>query len=126
MYMVWKYRYHCLGIKLGFDIPPNVFGKGLLIHHYGSVIVNGNARVGDNCELQQGVVIGVDAKRAGAPVIGNHVYIGAGAKIIGSVMIADGVVIGANAVVNKSFTEKGIVVAGVPAKKIGMLEREWR
>jgi len=33
-------------------------------------------------------------------------------------IIADGIVIGANSVVNKSFTEENITIAGVPAKKI--------
>ena len=34
--------------------------------------------------------------------------------IIGNIKIADDIVIGANALVNKSFLEKGIVIAGVP------------
>lgn len=38
-------------------------------------------------------------------------------KIIGDIAIADDCVIGANSVV-KSITEKGITVAGVPAKKV--------
>jgi serine O-acetyltransferase len=53
-----------------------------------------------------------------APQIGNNVYIGPGAKIFGEIVIADNIAIGANSVVNKSFYEKGISIAGVPAKKI--------
>lgn len=53
------------------------------------------------------------------PEIGNNVYIGAETKIIGEVTIANNIVAGANAVVNKSFTEDGIIIAGVPAGKIG-------
>ena len=53
-----------------------------------------------------------------APVIGRNVDIGIGSKIIGDVTISDDIVIGANSVVTKSFLEKGIVIAGVPAKKI--------
>ena len=45
-------------------------------------------------------------------------YIGVGVVIIGDVEIADNIVIGANAVVNKSFLEPGITIAGVPARKI--------
>ena len=45
-------------------------------------------------------------------------YIGVGVVIIGDVEIADNIVIGANAVVNKSFSEPGITIAGVPARKI--------
>lgn len=45
-------------------------------------------------------------------------YIGPGAKIFGDIFIADNIAIGANAVVNKSFYESNITIAGVPAKKI--------
>ena len=66
------------------------------------------------------VTIGVVGRKdqMGAPVIGDNVFIGSGAKIIGNITVADNVVISANAVVMKSITEKGITVAGVPAKKI--------
>ena len=50
--------------------------------------------------------------------LGNNVYIGPGAKIFGDIKIADGIAIGANSVVNKSFTEPNIGIAGVPAQKI--------
>lgn len=53
-----------------------------------------------------------------APKIGDNVYIGPGAKIFGQIAIADGIAIGANSVVNKSFLEPAISIAGVPAKKI--------
>lgn len=53
-----------------------------------------------------------------AATIGDNVFIGTGAKIIGDIAIADDCVIGANSVVVKSITEKGITVAGVPAKKV--------
>lgn len=51
--------------------------------------------------------------------MGNNVYIGPGAKLFGRIEIADGIAIGANAVVNKSFLENNISIAGIPAKKIG-------
>ena len=38
--------------------------------------------------------------------------------IIGGVQIADDIKIGANAVVNRSFTEPGVTIAGVPAKVV--------
>ena len=37
---------------------------------------------------------------------------------MGGVFIADNIAIGANSVVNKSFEEVGISIAGIPAKKI--------
>src|SRR5690606_38519744 len=97
-------RYHRLGVKLGFSIPLNVFGPGLSIAHYGTIIVNANARVGANCRLHAGVNIGTEAGASGrAPVLGDNCYIGPGAKLFGAVRIADGTAIGANAVVNRSF-----------------------
>jgi len=38
--------------------------------------------------------------------------------ILGKIEIADGIAIGANSYVDKSFTEKGITIAGNPARKI--------
>src|SRR5574337_137382 len=36
-------RFHLLGRKLGFTIPPNTFGPGLCIAHRGTVVVHVNA-----------------------------------------------------------------------------------
>lgn len=108
-----------LSVKLGFTIPPNVFGPGLNIPHYGPIVINSNAKIGANCRIHNCVNIGTKAGFSDlAPKIGNNVYIGPGAKIFGDIEIADGIAIGANSVVNKSFIEKGIGIAGVPAKKI--------
>ena len=116
---VYKYRKSSLGLKCGFEIPLNVFGKGLSIAHKGGIVINGGAKVGDNCRIHVGVNIGTQPGAGGlAPTIGNNVYIGPGAKIFGKIYIADGIVIGANAVVTKSFNEDNICIAGVPAKKI--------
>lgn len=42
----------------GFQIEPGTCGKGLTIWHWGSIIVNGKARIGENCTLYPGVLIG--------------------------------------------------------------------
>lgn len=106
-------------LKLGFFIRPNCFGPGLSIRHHGTIIVNPHAKIGSNCRIHPCVVIGTQAGFSDmAPTIGNNVYIGPGAKIFGPITIADGIAIGANAVVNKSFLEKNITIAGVPAKKV--------
>jgi serine O-acetyltransferase len=116
-FLMWRFR--SLSIKLGFTVPPNVFGPGLAIAHRGTIIVNSAARIGKNCRIHTCVNIGTQAgSSAKAPKIGNNVYIGPGAKIFGEIEIADNIAIGANAVVNKSFLEPGITIAGVPAKKI--------
>lgn len=119
MCMVWGYRHHCLGVKLGFEIPVNVFDAGLRINHYGLIIVNEHARIGKYCDIHQGVNIGMSGNfQDDVPFIGDNVWIGPGAKIYGKITIADECQIGANAVVNKTFEDKGITIAGVPAKKV--------
>lgn len=115
---LYKFRFVCLGQRLGFSVGFNVFGPGLAIQHYGCLVVNGLAKVGENCRIHEGVCIAASGGTDAAATIGNNVFLGTGAKIIGNITVADNVVIGANAVVTKSITEEGTTWAGVPAKKI--------
>lgn len=107
-----------LGIKLGIEIHPNCFDGGLSIFHAGNIVVNHASRIGKNCKLHGANCIGNNGKDSGVPKIGNNVDIGYGAVVIGDITIADNITIGANAVVNRSFFEPGITIAGVPAKRI--------
>ena len=111
-------KFQHLSIKLGFSIGILVFEKGLSIPHYGTIVVNSKAKIGENCRILPGVTIGYYGKDAQSATIGNNVYIGTGAKILGAVTIADNVVIGANAVVTRDILEPGTTWAGSPAKKI--------
>lgn len=113
-----------LGLKLGIEIGPNVFEKGLNLYHAGNIVINPAVRVGKNCSLHGGNCIGNNGLTQDVPVLGDNVDIGFGAVIIGGITIADNVKIGANAVVNKSVTEAGCVVAGVPAKIVKYAEQE--
>lgn len=125
---VWKALYwynrarkNRLGVFIGVEIPENVFGEGLIIHHNGNIVVNGSSKVGKNCQLHGDNCIGNSGKSGqlkDCPVIGDNVDIGVGAKIIGGVTIADDINVGANAVVTKSFYEEGITIVGVPARKL--------
>ncbi len=118
LYCVCKYRYHKLCLKLGFCFPYDVADKGLSIAHYGSIVVNSKAVIGENCRIHTCVLIGASSGNPNAPKIGKNVYIGTGAKILGDIVIADDVCIGAGAVVVKSITEPGTTWGGIPAKKI--------
>lgn len=114
-----KIRLRYLGIKCGFSIPENVFGKGLSIAHIGTIVVNPATKVGDYCRLHVGVNIGTAAGSSSkCPIIGNNVYIAPGVKIYGEIQIADNVAIGANAVVNHSCLTPNVTLAGIPAKVI--------
>ena len=112
------YRLRQISVKTGITIPPNTFGKGLYIPHYGCIVVNGSARFGDNCIVQCGVNVSEGVQ------CGDNIYLGAGAKLLINVRLQSGTIVGANAVVNKSFEESNIVLAGIPAKIVsnkGML-----
>jgi serine O-acetyltransferase len=121
-YFYLKYKFRKISVKLGFSIPINVFGPGLSIVHYGTIVVNSAAKVGKNCRIHACVNIGASGGEKEAPQIGDNVYIGPGAKIYGNIKIANNVAIGANAVVNKTFLEENRAIAGVPAKVIGHVE----
>jgi|TARA_B110000259_G_scaffold75910_1_gene89130 serine O-acetyltransferase len=110
--------YRRLSIKLGFTISPGVFGPGLCIPHYGSIVVNANSKIGSNCLIHNNVVIGTNGGSSKAPIIGDNVFIGPGAKIFGEIFIASGTYIGANSVLNKSITKEHSVVVGIPGKYI--------
>lgn len=114
--MLFRRKKNKLGAKLGFMIPVNVFGKGLHIWHFGSVIVNSGAEIGDNCVLHGDNCIGNNGQNQFAPKIGSNCDIGVGAKIIGKIEIGDNVKIGANAVVVSNFKDGNCTVVGVPAK----------
>lgn len=125
LYQIARYRYKMICIKLGFSIPPNVLGPGCYIPHYGTIIINSNAKIGKNCLIHAGVVIGANGGGSKAPQIGDNVFIGPGSKIYGDIVIADNVYIGANSVVNKSFLEKNAVLAGIPSKVINFSKLNW-
>ncbi len=114
-----SYLFRRRSIKLGFDIPLNVFGPGLSIAHWGSVIANGNARVGANARVHPGTVLG--EKDGFAPTIGNDVYLGPGVKVLGGITLGHNVTCGANAVIVKSFGND-LTLVGVPARQISTTE----
>ena len=69
----YNWRLKQISYKTGFQIPPNVIGKGLQIWHYGTIIINPNVQIGDNATLFPGVIIGANPN--GVPVIGHHATI---------------------------------------------------
>lgn len=102
-------------VKTGISIPPGVFGRGLSIAHFGSIVVNNNARVGKYCRLHSATNIGVG--KNGCPEIGDFVYVAPGAVISGGITIGSRAAVGANAVVLSSIPDEGLAV-GVPARTV--------
>lgn len=97
--------------------PSNHIEGGLIFQHGFSTIVSAE-KIGKDCKIYQQVTIGYNHKLK-APIIGDKVEICCGAKIIGGIRIGNNVLIGANAVVIHDIPDNS-VVAGVPAKVIGM------
>jgi len=117
-YYLLKIKFLKLSLKLGFTIPENVFGPGLAIVHYGTIVVNVNSKIGANCRLHASTNIGESGGVFGAPHIGDNVYIGPGAKLYGKIYIASNTAIAANACVGKTFTKENILLAGIPARPL--------
>jgi len=90
-------------------------GPGLFIMHGDSTFVSAD-KIGENCWINQHVVIGY-SNETDRPSIGNNVTIYAGAKVLGRVKIADNAKIGANSVVIQDVPANATVM-GVPAKII--------
>ena len=118
-YALARLRLRRLGYFFGISIPYNTkIDSGLYIGHFGGIVINADARIGKNCNINQGVTIGVTygGKHPGSPTIGNNVYVGPGAFIIGGIEIGNNVAIGANTVVNKPIPDNAVVTG--PSCKI--------
>lgn len=122
IYMLPSIYYHARLRKYaritGFQIPPFTCGEGLTIWHWGTIIVNGAARIGNNCTLHTGVLLGHKKPNEGCPSIGNNVFIGSGTKIIGKITIGDNVIIGQNCVITKDIPANSVFVANAKLRKL--------
>ncbi len=102
----------------GIELPYSAnIGRRVVIEHQGDIVVHGDATIGDDSIIRQGVTLGnryLD-RRLDAPQLGKRVNVGAGAKILGYVTIGDDACIGANAVV-LSDIPAGATAVGIPAK----------
>ena len=118
IYYVMKYLKYKQSLKLNFSIPENVADEGLQLPHYGTIIINANARLGKNCRIHACVNIGASGGTLKAPQIGDYVYFAPGAKVYGDIQIASRIAIAANAAVGKSFLTSDKLIGGIPAKEI--------
>lgn len=115
----YNFKLSRLKIRLGFSIGTNIFGYGLVIPHYGTIVVGSGNCVGNYCVLHTSICI-----TAGHKKIGNSFYCSTGAKILNDISIGDNVTVGANAVVNKSIGDNCLMV-GVPASCKRNEEEPW-
>jgi len=101
-----------LKYKYGFDISYRTqIGAGFYIGHFGGVVVHGDTVIGNNCNISQGVTLGVsNSKNQGAPIIGDNVFIGPNACVFGKVTVGNNTVIGANTVITEDLPAFSTVV----------------
>ncbi|ARV13816.1 serine O-acetyltransferase [Polaribacter sp. SA4-12] len=110
-------------IVSGISIPYSCsIGHSFYIGHFGGIIINSNAIIGNNCNISQGVTIGVSGRgnKRGVPVLDDNIYIGANSVLAGNIKIGSNCVIAANSLIIDNI-EKNSTVIGVPAKIINNL-----
>ena len=116
---VYVFIQKIIEILTGISIPYSAkIGSKFYIGHFGNIIIHPKTIIGKNCNISQGVTIGVSGrgKNKGIPIIGDNVYIGANAIVVGKIIIGDNSVIGANSLVIKDV-EPSSTYIGVPAEK---------
>jgi serine O-acetyltransferase len=113
-----SYRHWSLLLGVYIDFTTQI-GGGLFIPHPCAIVVNPRCIIGENCNLAQGVTLGLKSRNpnSGCPTIGDRVYIGPNAVIIGSIRVGHDSAVGANCVVTHDVEDHS-VVAGVPGRKI--------
>lgn len=118
---LWRYINRKRSLKYGLVIGSNMVGPGLSISHLqGGVIIN-CFKMGANCSVAGGVVVGNKDSQDNRAYIGDCVHLTLGAKVIGKVTIGDNVVVAPNSVVVKDILPNS-VVSGIPAKVIKVLD----
>lgn len=100
-------------IKYGFQIYPETqIGEGFYLGHWGHLVINPKTRIGNNCNIAQGVTIAQAnrGKKVGVPTIGNEVWIGPNAVLVGNINIGNNVLIAPNAYVNFDVPDNSVVI----------------
>lgn len=85
-------------------------GEGLYIGHSGRLVINGGSKIGRNCNIGTGVIIGQEnrGKRKGCPTIGDCVWIGSNSTIVGKIAIGNNVLIAPNSYINYDIPSNSI------------------
>jgi serine acetyltransferase len=110
-------------VSIIFQIELPVLKQPIRMAHQYVIIITGNAVLGKNITIFQGVTIGSKrlGRRAGSPVIQDDVCIFPNAVIVGNITIGFGATIGPGAVVVDDVPP-GATVVGNPARLL-QLER---
>lgn len=111
IWMLWeRYKLEKLGVRLGFSIGTNSLGYGVVIPHYGTIVINENARIANFAVLHTCTCVA-----GGDTIIGDGLYLSTGSQIVGSLQLGDYVTIAPHSLVNKSFIGNTLI-AGAPSE----------
>lgn len=98
--------------RRGLEITANLqIGGGFYLGHAYNITINPKAKIGCNCNIHKGVVIGQTNRGSskGVPTIGDMVWIGINAAIVGGITIGDDVLIAPNSFVNVDIPSHSVV-----------------
>ena len=107
-------------IITGIYIPTQCeIGDGLYMIHAGMIIFPSQGRLGRNCNVANGVTLGIAGRGEdrGAPILGDRVWVGPNAIVIGKISVGDDAFICAGAVVLRSVPPRAVVL-GNPARVV--------
>ena len=109
LFKYWNWKLRKAGIKFGFSIGYNSLGYGVVIPHWGTIVVNPDSRVGNFAVLQTSTCIA-----GGGKVIGDGLYLAVGSQIVGELTLGENVTVASHSMVNKSFGDN-VLIVGAPA-----------
>jgi serine acetyltransferase len=101
----------------GIELPPTAkIGRRLSIPHQHGIVVHHFARIGDDCVIQSGVILGAYSvsRLHESPTLGDRVAVGANAVVIGGITVGDRATIGPNTVVTMDVPAGSTVFASPP------------
>lgn len=110
--LLYKTLFRIWANRRGLELSINQqIGGGLYLGHAYNITINSNAKIGRNCNIHKGVVIGQANRgsRKGYPTIGDRVWIGINSAIVGNVNIGDDVMIAPNSFVNVDIPSHSVV-----------------
>lgn len=93
------------------DIVLSKLPKSTKIAHPLGIVIHSDVKMGENCYLQQGLVLGQrSSEDPRVPTIGNNVIFGAHTIVIGGVRIGNNVKTGAGSIILKDVPDNTTVV----------------
>lgn len=105
--------------RSGLEILTPDLGGGIIVPHWGRIILNA-VLIGEDLCVFQGVTVGNDFV-SGRPRIGSEVFLGAGSIVMGNITVGDHVLVAAGSVVVGDIPS-GSLVAGNPARVVRSLQ----